>query len=93
MVSYANLAGKVPAEFSGAGHAAGFALSTLKKAEDGKGYIARGYAFGRGASWPRLLEPERWQAQLVNLKEDPLAGSANAELKPFEIRTVRLRAR
>jgi hypothetical protein len=93
MVSYANLSDKLPADFSGMTHAPGFALSTLKKSEDGRGYVARGYAFGAPALWPRLLDPERWRLQAANLKEDAITGDPGVRMKPFEIRTVRLNAR
>jgi alpha-mannosidase len=67
----------------------GVALGGCKAAEDGEGLILRVYepAGARGIAGLNL--PEGWRAETVDLLERPV--TASPELRPFEVRSWRLR--
>ena len=90
MTSVANLSSDLPAVFRGATSSPELALTTLKRAEDGEGFIARAYSMGARTRWPGILPQEEWRAEPATLTEEA-ADPAPAFLEPFEIRTVRLR--
>jgi len=92
-ISYANLADRLPSEFGAGAETPGFFLTAFKKAENDDGYILRGYASGTPAQWPRMFQREDWTSTAVNLIEDSAAAAAQNAMRPFEIRTVRLRHR
>jgi hypothetical protein len=66
-------------------------VTAFKKAEDGKGFVARGYAL-EAARWPALFAAEAWAARTVGLTEDK-AEEPGPKMRPFEIRTVRIQER
>ncbi len=91
MVSVDHLSGTLPSVFSGADRGNGIILTALKKAENGRGWIARGYATDEGGTWFTLLPQKEWVIQKVNLMESPLPNEkVETHLRPFEIQTIRL---
>lgn len=66
-------------------------LTTLKKAEDGKGWIARGYALEQGGEFPNVLPEKKWDLQPVNLVEVDQSGSkGDSHMRAFQIRSLRM---
>ena len=79
--------------------AAGFVVETLKQAEDGNGYILRGYeALGDTESVSLRLGLPAASAELCDLMEKSIApiaiedGRISFTAKPFEIVSVRIRS-
>jgi len=91
MISVDYLSGTLPAVFSGAEGGNGIILTAFKRAEDGRGWIARGYATEEGGTWPTLLPQREWTLHRVNLMEAPSQHSKEeSHLHPFHIRSVRM---
>jgi alpha-mannosidase len=91
MVSVGYMSGILPAEFAGAEGGSGVIVSALKKAEDGKGWIARAYASEKPGVWPKLLADRKFSVREVNMVESEQTPPSTKEgIQPFEIRTVRL---
>jgi hypothetical protein len=93
MVSVGYQSGTLPNHFAVTESADRLFLTTMKKAEDQKGWILRGYAGETGANWPALLLKQKAVLRRANLMEvvEP-ASSAEpvTRLRPFEIRTLRI---
>jgi len=91
MVSVGYLSGSLPAEFTGVANVGSSILTTLKKAESGKGWIARAYASQQETAWPQIQLAREGSIQPVSLTEaDEPKQIWRDTLHAFEIRTVRL---
>ncbi len=91
MISVDKPSGDLPAVFTGCKDGDGVILTTLKKAEDGKGWIARGYALEQGGEFPNVLPEKKWDLQPVNLVEVDQSGSkGDSHMRAFQIRSLRM---
>lgn len=89
-ITVSPLSGVLPSTFAASDDNPDAMVTALKMADDGRGLAMRAVAMDRAAQMPRVLAASGWIPYPANLIEQA-SPQASAILKPWEIRTVRLR--